>query len=285
MKERDAGGLDRNRQVHTIVRASYASHYRRMLPKLLDALEFLSNNAVHRPLLEAIDAIQRERESTGQYHALADIAVEGVIRPKWRGIVIEDRPDGGQRVNWINYEICVLQSLRDRLRCKEIWVVGADRFRNPDQDLPSDFSERRDTCYARLGLPLDAGVFIDRLRSEMETALDTLDREMPGSPTVRLDPRRKHPIIITPLDPLPEPPTLEALKVELGRRCPMTGLLDILKEADLRVSLAIQSTSGSIGSSTWASARPDWWSNANCTVKPSRLASPRRVRTRCGPKG
>lgn len=235
VKERDAGGLDRNRQVHTIIRASYASHYRRMLPKLLDALEFRSNNAVHRPLLEAIDAIQRERESVGQYHALADIAVEGVIRPKWRGIVIEDGPDGGQRVNRINYEICVLQSLRDRLRCKEIWVVGADRFRNPDQDLPGDFPERRDACYARLGLPLDAGVFIDRLRTEMETALDTLDREMPGNPTVRLDPRRKHPIIVTPLDPLPEPPTLEALKVELGRRWPMTGLLDILKEADLRI--------------------------------------------------
>ena len=149
VKERDAGGLDRNRQVHTIIRASYASHYRRMLPKLLDALEFRSNNAVHRPLLEAIGAIRRERESAGQYHALADIAVEGVIRPKWRGIVIEDGPDGGQRVNRINYEICVLQSLRDRLRCKEIWVVGADRFRNPDQDLPGDFPERRRWCANR----------------------------------------------------------------------------------------------------------------------------------------
>ena len=28
----------------------------------------------------------------------------------------------------------------------------------------------------------------------------------------------------------PEPPTLEALKAELGRRWPMTGLLDILEE-------------------------------------------------------
>lgn len=235
VKEGDASGLDRNRQIHTIIRASYASHYRRMLPKLLDALEFRSNNAVHRPLLEAIDAIRRGQQGAGQYHALADIVVEGVIRPKWRDIVIEDSPDGTQRVNRINYEICVLQSLRDRLRCKEIWVVGADRFRNPDQDLPGDFPERREACYARLGLPLDAGVFIDRLRVEMETALETLNRTLPESPAVRLDPRRKHPIIVTPLSPLPEPPTLEALKLELGRRWPMTGLLDILKEADLRI--------------------------------------------------
>lgn len=32
------------------------------------------------------------------------------------------------------YEACVFQALRDRLRCKEIWVVGADKWRNPDDD-------------------------------------------------------------------------------------------------------------------------------------------------------
>ena len=236
MKEQHAGGIDRNRQVHTIIRASYASHYRRMLPKLLDALEFRSNNVTHRPLLEAIDAIKCGRKGAGQYYALSDIAVDGVIRPKWRGVVIEEAPDGGQRVNQINYEICVLQSLRDRLRCKEIWVVGADRFRNPDQDLPSDFPARRDACYARLSLPLDADAFIDRLQTEMKVELEDFDRGLPGNPTVRLDPRRKYPIIVTPLDPQPQPPNLEALKLELGRRWPMTGLLDIVKEADLRIN-------------------------------------------------
>ena len=37
---------------------------------------------------------------------------------------------GRVRIDRINYEICVLQTLRERLRCKEIWVVGADRYRN-----------------------------------------------------------------------------------------------------------------------------------------------------------
>ena len=39
---------------------------------------------------------------------------------KWRDLVIEDAPGGGQRIDRINYEICVLQTLRERLRCKEI---------------------------------------------------------------------------------------------------------------------------------------------------------------------
>jgi hypothetical protein len=49
----------------------------------------------------------------------------------------------GERVNRIGYELCVLQALRDRLRCKDIWIDGSDRWRNPDDDLPSDFDENR----------------------------------------------------------------------------------------------------------------------------------------------
>ena len=62
-------------------------------------------------------------------------------------------------MNRINYEICVLQTLRERLRCKEIWAPGANRFRNPDDDLPTDFADRRAACYEHLGLPTDACAF------------------------------------------------------------------------------------------------------------------------------
>ncbi len=149
--------------------------------------------------------------------------------------MLEDAPGGGRRVNRINYEICVLQALRERLRCKEIWVAGADRFRNPDEDLPADFAARRAACYARLDLPTEPRAFTDALRAERAEALARLDRGLPRNPGVRLDPRRRHPILVSPLEPQPEPPTLEALKAELGRRWSMTGLLDILKEVDLRI--------------------------------------------------
>lgn len=65
--------------------------------------------------------------------------------------------------------------LREQLRCKEIWVVGADRYRNPDEDVPADFESRRAVYYAALGLPRDADVFVDRLRTEMQDALHTLN--------------------------------------------------------------------------------------------------------------
>jgi TnpA family transposase len=201
---------------------------------LLAALEFRSNNGAHRPLLDALHAIRRAEGDGRQYFQADEVAIEGVIRPKWRDIVIEDAPGGGQRINRINYEICVLQTLRERLRCKEIWVAGADRFRNPDEDLPADFACRRAACYERLGLPMQASDFVEGLRVELADALSALDQGMPRNPGVRLDPRRRHPIIVSPLDPQPEPPGLAAIKAELGRRWPMTGLLDVVKEADLR---------------------------------------------------
>ena len=233
-REAQALGTPRSRRVHTAVRASYGSYYRRMMPKLLAALEFRSNNGAHRPLLDALDVIRRAEGEGRQYFRTDEVAIEGVIRPKWRDLVIEDAPGGGQRINRINYEICVLQTLRERLRCKEIWVAGADRFRNPDEDLPAGFADRCAACYGRLGLPMQASDFVEGLRVELADALRALDHGMPRNPDVRLDPRRRHPIIVSPLDPQPEPPGLAAIKAELGRRWPMTGLLDVVKEADLR---------------------------------------------------
>ena len=70
--------------------------------------------------------------------------LDGVVRGLWRDAVVETDPQGRTRVNRITYEICVLEALRERLRCKEIWVVvGASRCRNPDEDLPADFGARR----------------------------------------------------------------------------------------------------------------------------------------------
>jgi hypothetical protein len=64
---------------------------------------------------------------------------------------------------------------QDTLRCKEIWVIGANRYRNPDEDLPTDFELRREEYYQALKLPLDADRFITELQSQMCQALNTFD--------------------------------------------------------------------------------------------------------------
>ncbi len=64
----------------------------------------------------------------------------------------------------------MLIALRDRLRCKEIWVVGADKWRNPDDDLPADFEAKRAAHYHQLGLPLDATAFASAVKAEMSAS-------------------------------------------------------------------------------------------------------------------
>ena len=138
----------------------------------------------------------------------------GVVPVAWRDIVLECDAQGRPRVNRIAYEICVLQALREQLRCKEVWVEGADRYRDPDRDLPADFESRRNEHYAALGLPRDARVFVDKVRADMTDALATLDRGMARNPHARIVKRGGGTISVAPLERQPEPAGLVALKAD-----------------------------------------------------------------------
>lgn len=218
------------------MRSSYGHHYRRMLIPVLDALCFQSNNTVHRPVIDALDILKANRDSQRQYYNADEIPLEGIVQKKWRDIVVEQDKEGKDRVNRINYEICVLRALRKRLRTKEIWVVGADRYRNPEYDLPADFAAKRDSYYELLKAPKDAAEFIAQIQSAMREWLTRLNTELPNNPKVRLRKQGKNLIHLTPLDRQPEPPNMAALKREIGRRWSDVELIDIIKEVDLRLN-------------------------------------------------
>ena len=222
--------------LRTVIRNSYQGHYRRMVPTLLAALEFRSNNDRHRPVMQALDLVKRFADT--KVHTLpsdAEVPLDGVVRGLWRDAVMEKDAAGRDRVNRVTYEIAVLEALRERLRCKEIWVVGANRYRNPDDDLPADFDQNREEYYQALSLPLDAERFIADLQTEMRDALSTFDAELKKNPSVRIGPKGGGWITLTPLDAQPDPPNLTALKAELNVIWPMTSLLDMVKETDLRL--------------------------------------------------
>jgi hypothetical protein len=127
-------------------------------------LEFRSSNTSHRPVIEALDLVQRYASSVKQFYPFAErVVLDGVVREDWRKLLLRTNPQGRVQVRGRVYEIAVFQALRDRLRCKEIWVVGADRWRNPDEDLPADFEEHRVEHDGRLGQPLDERVFVEPL--------------------------------------------------------------------------------------------------------------------------
>jgi len=223
-------------RVHRKIRRSYAQHYRRILPVILKSLTFRSNNQGWRPLLDAIEVLAADTSRKPQYFSLDEVPLDGVVRPKWRDIVIEPGPSGQSRINRLNYEICVLQSLRERLRTKEVWIEGAARYCNPDQDLPQDFDDRKEQYFQDIGQPLEAGLFVERLKGDLIAALDVFNRDLPSNNDVALKSRGgKIRISLKPLQAQDDPEMLDALKEELTRRWPMTNLLDVLKEVDLRI--------------------------------------------------
>jgi len=233
IKEYKAKSPAFRKQVHLIMRASYSHHYRRMVPELLDILDFRSNNELYRPVIRAIRLVKDYVRSPRQYYPDHEIIpIKEVVAPKWREFVVEKDDDETEKVNRLNYEVCVLQALREKVRVREIWVVGANRFRNPDEDLPTDFSQKRETYYEALRQPTEAEKFVEQIKEEMRKALQSLDGAMPRiHDKVRLLPnRKKKPISITPLAAQPEPRNLANLKQEVGTRWSMTSLLDMLKE-------------------------------------------------------
>jgi TnpA family transposase len=238
VKEFKATGPAYRQQVSTVMRASYSHHYRRVMPTLLQALEFRSNNEMHQPVIRALEIIKQSAEGAPRFYDANEIPLDGVVRSGWRETILVLDKQGRVRVDRLKYEICVLQALRERLRCKEIWIVGATRYRNPDKDLPAHFEAQREGYYAALSLPLQAEEFIAGVQREMTEALAILDRDLPKNPHVEILQKRHGWIALSPLAAQPEPANLARLKSEMLQRWPMTSLLDMLKETDLRIGFS-----------------------------------------------
>jgi TnpA family transposase len=239
VEEFRASGANYHSQVHHGLRSSYSHHYRQMLPHLLHVLTFRSNNATFHPVIDAIQILRTYLDSRRHTYPLEDtIPIEGVVPPAWQSAVIEYDLEGNRRINRINYEVCVLHALREKLRNRTIWVEGADRHRNPDEDTLADFYDQRPDYYAVLDLPLDAAVFTARLQAEMEARLSALDETLPANSEVAILPWGNGWMKLSPLSKQPEPPQLTFLKGEVVRLWSTTSLLDVLKETDLRTGFS-----------------------------------------------
>ncbi|WP_234356992.1 hypothetical protein [Streptomyces sp. NBRC 110028] len=116
------------------------------------------------------------------------------------------------------YEVLHFQALRDQLKCQEIWGVGADKWRNPDEDLPQDFAERRTANCRELRKPLDAADFVDELREQMTTELTLLNDRMPRLSRLDIAERKSGAIRLTPAEAQPEPKNLRRTKAGVQRR-------------------------------------------------------------------
>ncbi|WAH98201.1 DUF4158 domain-containing protein [Arthrobacter sp. MMS18-M83] len=221
-------------KVRVVLRGSYSSYYRRMLPALLSVLRFRCHNTAFRPVMESIDLLNRYAlaGSKAQYFSPEDdVPIAGVVPKNWVTAVRDEKG----RVERIPYELCVLVALRDALRRREVFVDGAGKWRDPEDDLPPDFEASRELHYEALRKPLDPAQFIADLQSRMAQSLHTLDRALLTDTAggVSITRRKGAPWVKVPkLENLEEPANLGRLKDEVLARWGTLDLLEVLKEAD-----------------------------------------------------
>ncbi|MBE9078508.1 hypothetical protein IQ241_14580 [Romeria aff. gracilis LEGE 07310] len=100
------------------MRSAYVHHYRQMLPRLLKILDFRCDSPHLAPLLSAIELLKKYADHPGStYPTGVEVPVEGVIRNDWQTAAQSENADGVISVDRVVYEIGVLRTLREKLRC------------------------------------------------------------------------------------------------------------------------------------------------------------------------
>ena len=196
--------------------------------------------------MDALALLQRYADipnSVKLYDAVDKVPIKGVVPDGWLEAIVDATGkdatgkivDTSGKIERVSYELCVLVALKDALRRREIYVVGASRWRNPEEDLPADFEDNRDVHYQNLQQPLDGSVFIatlkEAMRASMKECSEAIARNRSGGTkvkTLRGEPRWHVP----DLGKLETPANLQALHQQVAARWGVIDLLDFLKEAD-----------------------------------------------------
>lgn len=114
----EAGGQSFRARLQARMRSAYVHHYRQMLPRLLKILDFRCDSPHLAPLLSSIELLKKYADHPGStYPTGVEVPVEGVIRNDWQTAAQSENADGVISVDRVVYEIGVLRTLREKLRC------------------------------------------------------------------------------------------------------------------------------------------------------------------------
>ncbi|MBA4319780.1 MAG: Tn3 family transposase, partial [Flavobacterium sp.] len=211
----------------------YANSYRSIIFQILSNLEINSNNL---PLSDALKLIQTYRDSKQKYYPIEEIIpLNNLISKQEQKKILEYDEDNNHRILRKDYECTVLKLLRTKLRHKEAWVNGAYKYRDPKDDLPKDFDEKRNEYFDLIGAPLASIAFVSKLKEEMYQHIKKFDQDLPKNEFVRITKKKgKTWILLTPLQKIEEPKVIQNIKEAILSKWSIIDLLDILKEVDLR---------------------------------------------------
>ena len=221
-------------------KSRYTRSCRRMMKPVLETLVFRANNPALQPLLDGIALVRKYLDKKNCYYPTKEKAPLELLSGELRELAVED-DEGTSRVVKHYFELGVLMKLEKALRCKEVWVEGAFRYRDPDQDLPQDWPEMRLNYYRQHQIPARAEDFVEPIREELVQALKKADEFFSEKRDVYIyypGQGQKGFFRIPKIVKGPEHPILQEIKQRTVERWGIQDIADFLLEANRRVNFS-----------------------------------------------
>lgn len=163
---------------------------------------------------------------TGVRRKLPADAPTDFITPSWHGFV---HPQ--QNPERLPYELCVLATLRERLRSGDVFVPGSRKYADLESYLipAAQWPGLRGEVLCQLGLPADPRQRLHARLAELEGLLPQVTALLAEGGEVRLEDGE---LVLTALQAEELPASLQALDEQIRARMPAVELTDILVEVD-----------------------------------------------------
>ena len=204
---------------------------RRFLPRLLNVIGFASATQGGKDLLAALEflrGIERRRTSI-----LPGEVPTGLLTPAWHRRVFPTDGDTAGGVDKRAYTLASVERLRDSLRRHEVYVPGLRKWGDPAAGLldGAAWAKARPQICRDLGLSPEPGIDLDRWATRLDSAYRQLADGLAENPSVRIEDRDgKDHLVLSGLDKLDEPDSLQALRANVDSRIPVVDLPEALLE-------------------------------------------------------
>lgn len=223
-----------------VKKRKYKGFYRRMMQPVLDTLVFRANNPAYKPLLDGLTLVKKYVDTKYVSYPDETVIPPELLTGEWQELAGKDEK-GSSRVFKHDFELCVLQKLEKALKWKEVWVETSYRYRNPDHDLPKDWSEKRVRYCTKHNIPAQARDFVEPIKEEMKTALKEANEFFSQKRDVyiyRIGSGERGFFRIPKIHKRPDRPLLQDIKKMIVDRWGILDLVDILLEADRSVDFS-----------------------------------------------
>jgi TnpA family transposase len=206
---------------------------RKFLPVLLNTIEFRGTVAA-KPVLDALKFL---KSIEGSNKPDMNKAPKAIVQKGWRRIVINEEGVVDRQA----YTFCVLDSLRDCLRSRDLFVAASARWGDPRAKLlhGEAWAAARPQVARTLNRKITPDDELADLKQKLDHAYSRVATNLPNNPFVRIEQENgKDVLVLSPLEALDEPESLIRLREGTQELLPIADITDVLLEINKRTGFA-----------------------------------------------